>query len=278
MPHPYDHNNKIHPSKRLSNLKNFLVSFLKLLNDQTSVQVLQSLLEKCNLEEEIKLEQKTVNHVHRKKRTNREFILNENIGDFNMGDILDLGCEVNVLPKKTWECTGEPTLGYSLVQLKLLNQHTVIQIGQLKGIPIDLYGVCTMEYFEVIDIVDNTTPYLALLGLDWEFDNKTIINLNTRKIIFQLGEYRVIEPLDPSEGGGYVEQTTENFITEEINQFYRTTMSEEDYINLIAYGMLIWRIISSCALDFDTGLDNWKQCLSTRRCVRIMYALRWVGT
>jgi hypothetical protein len=32
--------------------------------------------------------------------------------------------------------------------------------------------VCTMEYFEVIDIVDNTTPYPTLLGLYWAFDNQ----------------------------------------------------------------------------------------------------------
>jgi hypothetical protein len=50
------------------------------------------LIEKCSPEEKIKLEQKIVNHVHRKTRKNREFKLNENIGDFNMGDIiLDLG-------------------------------------------------------------------------------------------------------------------------------------------------------------------------------------------
>jgi hypothetical protein len=84
-----------------------------------------------------------------------------------MGDvILYLGSKVNVLPKKTWECMGEPTLGYSPIQLKLENQHRVIPIGQLKGIPTDLYGVHTMVYFEVIDIVDNTTPYPTLLGLD----------------------------------------------------------------------------------------------------------------
>ena len=65
-----------------------------------------------------------------------------------MGDIiLDLGFEVNVFPKKTWECMGEPTLGYSLIQLKLENQHRVIPIDQLKGIPVDLDGVCTMTYF-----------------------------------------------------------------------------------------------------------------------------------
>jgi hypothetical protein len=38
-----------------------------------------------------------------RRRTCREFRLNANIGDFNMEDIiLDLGSEVNDLPKKTW--------------------------------------------------------------------------------------------------------------------------------------------------------------------------------
>jgi hypothetical protein len=65
-----------------------------------------------------------------------------------------------------------------------------------------------MEYFEVIDIVDNTTPYPTLLETDWDIDNQAIINLKTRKIIFESGEYRVITPLDPSEGGRYVEPST----------------------------------------------------------------------
>jgi hypothetical protein len=69
------------------------------------------LLEKCNPGEE---GVKRVNQVCKKRRTNREFRLNVNIGDFNMGDIiLYLGSEVNVLPKKTWEAMGEPQLGYS---------------------------------------------------------------------------------------------------------------------------------------------------------------------
>ena len=44
---------------------------------------------------------------------------------------------------------GEPTLGYSHVQLKLENQHKVLPIGRLKGVTVDLDGVHTMEYFEV---------------------------------------------------------------------------------------------------------------------------------
>jgi hypothetical protein len=68
------------------------------------VKILQNILEKCSLETEEKLEPKIVNHLHTRRRTSMEFRLNANIGDFNMGDIiLDLGFEVNVLPKKTWK-------------------------------------------------------------------------------------------------------------------------------------------------------------------------------
>jgi hypothetical protein len=68
-----------------------------------------------------------------------------------MGDIiLDLGYQVNVLPKKTWKCMGEPTLGYSLVQLKLSNQHRVLPIVRHKGVTVDLDGVCTKAEFKVI--------------------------------------------------------------------------------------------------------------------------------
>ena len=101
---------------------------------------------------EQKLEPKTVNHLHTRRRKSREFRLNANIGDFNIGDIiLDLGSKVNLLPKKTWQCMGEPTLGYSNVQLKLSNQHRVLPIRRLKVIIVDLDGVHTKADFEVIE-------------------------------------------------------------------------------------------------------------------------------
>jgi hypothetical protein len=142
------------------------------LNDPSYVKVLQNLLERCNIEVEGNLEWKTVNHLHTRRRTSRESKLNSNIGDFNMGDIiLDLGSEVNVLPKNTWQFMGEPTLVYSLVQFKLANQHKVLPIGRIKAVIVDLDGVCTIADFEVIEIVDGTTPYPTLLVLDWTFDN-----------------------------------------------------------------------------------------------------------
>lgn len=145
--------------------------------------------------------------------------MNASIEDFNMGDvILDLGSEVNVLPKKTWQCMGEPTLGYSPVQLKLANQHGVLPLGRLKGVTVDLDGVHTKADFKVIEIVDGTTPYPTLFGLDWVFENQAIINLKTRKMAFESGEYRVIAPLDPSEVERFVEPTCLDL--EEINQLY----------------------------------------------------------
>ena len=57
-------------------------------------------------------------------------------------------------------------MGYSPIQLKLANQHRVVPIGILKRIIVDLDGVRTMADFEVIDIIDNTSPYPSLLGLD----------------------------------------------------------------------------------------------------------------
>jgi hypothetical protein len=102
---------------------------------------------------------------------------------------------------------GQSTLVYSPIQRKLANQHRVLPIGRIKGVTIDMDGVSTKYDFEVIKIVDGKTPYPTLLGLDWEFYNRAIINLKTRNMTFESGEYKVIAPLDPSEGERFVEPT-----------------------------------------------------------------------
>ena len=55
--------------------------------------------------------------------------------------ILDLGSEVNVLMKQTWEVMGKPKLRYSPIQLKLENQQKVNPLGRLSNIPMDIDGV-----------------------------------------------------------------------------------------------------------------------------------------
>jgi hypothetical protein len=113
--------------------------------------------------------------------------------------------------------------------LKLESKHIVLSIGRLKGVTVDLDGVRTMAYFEVIEIVYGTTPYPTLLVFYWEFDNQAIINLKTRKMTFESGEYRIIAPLGPSEGETFVEPTCLDL--EEINQLYRTIVHEDYYVN-----------------------------------------------
>jgi hypothetical protein len=119
------------------------------------------------------------------------------------------------------------------------------------------------------------------LGLDWAFDNQSIINLKTRKMIFESREYIFIAPLDSSKGGMYVEPTMDNILTEDVNQLYMTTPREEDYINPTTDVMLSWRIIGFCALKSDTGLEKWQKRLhelSTMICAKMRCALIWVGT
>jgi hypothetical protein len=117
-------------------------------------------------------------------------------------------------------------------------------------VTVDLDGVRTKADFEVIEIVDDTTPYPVLNGMDWAFENQAIINLKTRKITFDSGEYRVIVPLDPSEGERFVEPTFLDL--EEISQLYRKTVHDEGYVNPTVDKILSWRSITSCATYSDT--------------------------
>jgi hypothetical protein len=84
---------------------------------------------------------------------------------------------------------------------------------------------------------------------------------------FESSEYRFIAPLDPSEGERFVEPT--HLDLEEIIELYITIVHNEDYVNPTTNGILSWWSITSCVIDSDTGLGNWKQRLhkvSTRIC------------
>jgi hypothetical protein len=79
MPPLLDHTNKMQPMGQVITIKGFLQSCVKVLNDPSSVKILQDILEKCSIEIEGKLEPKIVNHLHTRRRTSREFRLNANI-------------------------------------------------------------------------------------------------------------------------------------------------------------------------------------------------------
>jgi hypothetical protein len=54
----------------------------------------------------------------------------------------------------------------------------------LEHVPVDIEGVRTFADFEVIEIVDDSFPYPALLGIDWAFNNSTVVDLKKRRMTF----------------------------------------------------------------------------------------------
>ena len=126
------------------------------------------------------------------------------IGAYEMDEVvLDLGSEVNVMTKQTWEIMAKLKLAFSPIQLRLANQQRVIPLGRLSSVLVDLDGVCNLADFEVIEIIDDSTPYPALLGIDWEFENQAIINLKKKTMSFEGNGIRVIGLLDPALGPRY---------------------------------------------------------------------------
>ena len=68
--------------------------------------------------------------------------LNAMIGSYEMDEVvLDLGSEVNVMTKQTWEIMAKPKLTFSPIRLRLENQQRVIPLGRLSSVPVDLNGV-----------------------------------------------------------------------------------------------------------------------------------------
>ena len=82
--------------------------------------------------------------------------MNIQIRDYEVDSvILDLGLDVNILTKKNWYLMGKPTLGWSLVQLRLENQEKVKSIGCVSNLVVDIEGMKTHVDFLVIEVVED---------------------------------------------------------------------------------------------------------------------------
>ena len=102
----------------------------------------------------------------------------------------------------------------------MANQHTIIPLGRLPHVLVDIVGVKVRTDYEVIQIVDDENPYLALLGLDWAIDMGGIINLKWRSMIFENNGTQVIVPLDPAKGERYTELVCEG---DNVDHIYKLT-------------------------------------------------------
>jgi hypothetical protein len=153
--------------KEASKLVSFLYTFIELIKDERVIQELQTLVRKYDIGRVYPLLNKAVHQLSKKRRTNKELHLNAQIGEYDIDYVvLDLGSEVNVMTKHTWALMRKPKLIYSPIRLRMDNQQDVIPLGILEHVLVDINRVRTFADFEVIEIVDDSCPYLALLGID----------------------------------------------------------------------------------------------------------------
>ena len=125
------------------------------------------------------------------------------------------------MTKQTWALMGKIKLIYSPIRLRMANEKVLSPFGILEHVPMDIDRVRTFSYFEVIEIVDDSCPYPALLGIDWAFNKSTIVDLKKIRMTFERDGLRVITPLDPDEGQKYTEPIREvdhTYALENINK------------------------------------------------------------
>jgi len=138
------------------------------------------------------------------------------------------------------------------IHLILSNHYNIVTIGILTGVSVSIDGVCSLVDFEVIEIVDGSTLFLVLLGIDWAFENKTIIDLEKRQMIFEVEDLKVIVLLDSTEGRRCVEPIK----GKELDKLYDMTVQMDDYVNRVFDGVLSWRSIYSCVSNSKESLEN----------------------
>jgi hypothetical protein len=165
--------NTYHQVESENQVSEFLHCCLKLLSDPKVAKKLTHMLTRCMGEEETTivisspLPEWDVCPGERKKCTGREFKMTIELGSYEMdGVMLDLGSDVNIFPKQSWELMGKPNLVWSPIQLRLSNQYKIYPIGRLEQVEVNIDGVKTKVDFEVIEIMDDSDPYPTLLGID----------------------------------------------------------------------------------------------------------------
>jgi hypothetical protein len=232
MPQAFDPSTSPIEGKEVRKFMEFLYTCVKLIQYKGVVQELQDLIKQYELGKIDPLLNRAVHQIGKRRRTNKELHLNAQIGEYEINYVvLDLGSKVNVMMKQTLALMGKPKLIYYLIRLRMANQQVVNPFGQLEHVLVDIDGVRTFADFEVIEIVDDSFPYPALLGIDWAFNNSIVVDLKKRCMTFQKDVLRVVSPLDPYEGPRYTEPIREEDHTFELENIYKLTARQQDYIN-----------------------------------------------
>jgi len=80
---------------------------------------------------------------------------------------------------------GRPKLVWSPIALKMENQQKIVPLGRLESMWIDIEGIRSTTTFEVIQTVDDRLPFPALLGLEWAFENFSLVSLRHKLLVLE---------------------------------------------------------------------------------------------
>ena len=93
------------------------------MRNEQAIRELQCIIDQYPPSPSVSSAQCAVHNIMGHTRTGREMRLTAQVGEFEMDEvILDLGSEVNVMTKQTWEQMGSPKLVRSPIHLRLANQ------------------------------------------------------------------------------------------------------------------------------------------------------------
>ena len=142
---------------------------------------------------------------------------------------------------------GNPTLGWSLVLLRLTNQAKVQPIGHVSNLVVDIQGMKTRANFDVIEVVGDGGSYTTLLRIIQANDRMAVINFKKCVMTFENQDVRIIAPMDPQEGQRYIVP-----VKDEVKRSWDHAYNIfEDYIQPTVNGELGWCSTSSTSSDFD---------------------------
>jgi hypothetical protein len=89
------------------------------------------------------------------------------IGDFDIDSVLDEETQVNIMPERTWEAIGKPCMIPSLGGIGLFIGKQMMLCGNIAQIPMTVNGTLTKEDFEIIKFIEDSAPFIMLLGKYW---------------------------------------------------------------------------------------------------------------
>ena len=106
----------------IGSVHSFLRSCLKLVRNEQAIIEPQRIVDQCQPSSSMSSTQCAVHNISGHTGTGREMRLTAQLGEFEMDEvILDLGSDVNVLTKQTWEQMGSPKLVRLPIHLRLAN-------------------------------------------------------------------------------------------------------------------------------------------------------------